>query len=285
MGNQRPNAARRGVNAKNPVKGVVILPIAKADNGTSADEGFYLYGFVAVDAPGSYGPIGLGGTEDEVFTVPGKNLSAVVSRTPVRLPLPEPDNILAHARVLETIMKRTTVVPAKFGTVFASRTALVKVMRQSAVELGEVLKMLVNKVELGLQVVWRKEVLRAMLVAMADHDPEIAELKREADKGNGFQIALNLGELVQNKVRGKTDHLRQQLLSPLMQAAVATRHKDVRTDRMIMNEAFLVDAERESRFDAIVEELAAQYGDQLEFNYSGPWPAFSFAAIKIDRVE
>ena len=261
------------------------MPSAKPDDGRSTSEGLYLYGFVAADAPSSYGPIGLSGSADEVFTVPQNNLSAVVSNTEVKVPLPVPDNILAHTRVLEAIMKQTTVVPAKFGMVFASRAALLKLMRQNAVGLGEMLRMLANKVELGLQVAWRKEVLQAMITAMADSDAEIAELKREAGKGNGFKIALHLGELVQTKVQGKTDRLCQLLLSPLMQAADDTRHKDVRTDRMVMNEAFLVDRERESQFDAIVEELAEQHGDQLEFNYSGPWPPFSFVAVKIDRVE
>ncbi len=64
----------------------------------SGKEGYYLYGFAAVDSPNTYGPIGLDGPGDEVFTVPWKELAAVVSRSAVKTPVLEPEKAMAHIK-------------------------------------------------------------------------------------------------------------------------------------------------------------------------------------------
>lgn len=76
-------------------------------NPAPGKDGYYLYGFVAAGAPGSFGPIGIGGPNDEVFTVPLKDLAAVVSRSPLREPVPDPEKAMAHARVLAGLPGRT----------------------------------------------------------------------------------------------------------------------------------------------------------------------------------
>jgi len=256
------------------------------DQGPSEREGYYLYGIVPAGAPGSFGPIGVRGGE-EVFAIPWKDLAAVVSRHPVRVPTPEPEKLMAHARALEEIMKRTTVIPVKFGVVFDSQRTLLRLLQQNATELKEILAMVAGRIELGLKVAWRKETLQEIFAEMASSDPEVMAWKQEAEKtnGNGLQIALSLGELVQNKLAKKAEELRAELLAPLQRLAVATRRNETRMERMILNEAFLVDRDREAEFDRAVEELVAEYEDRLEFKYTGPWPPYSFAILKVERVD
>ncbi len=256
-------------------------------NPLSGKDGYYLYGFVSADAPQTYGPIGLEGPTDEVFTVPWKDLAAVVSRAPAKPLVSDPEKAIAHTRILEEIMKHTTVVPSGFGTVFDSQHTLTRALQSNAAELRQILSMLSNRIELGLEVAWRKEVLQSQLEGIASSDPEVAALKHEAEKGggNGLPVALSLGELVQTTLDEKAEETRQQLMAPLRKLAVATRRNDIRTERTIMNEAFLVERDQEAVFDRAVEELVAKNGDRLEFRYTGPWPPFSFASIKVDRVE
>ncbi len=50
-----------------------------------SDEGKYLYGIIGTDAERNFGPIGIGGRGDEVGTIAYRDLSAVVSTSPLSL--------------------------------------------------------------------------------------------------------------------------------------------------------------------------------------------------------
>ena len=52
-------------------------------------------------------------------------------------------------------------------------------------------------------------------------------------------------------------------------------------DKMIMNAAFLIELERESEFDAAVNRIAKNFGDRLNFKYTGPWPPYNFVNIRL----
>ncbi len=52
-------------------------------------------------------------------------------------------------------------------------------------------------------------------------------------------------------------------------------------DKMIMNAAFLVERDRETEFDAVVNKIAKKYGKRLKFKYTGPWPPYNFVNIRL----
>ena len=49
----------------------------------SASEGKYVYCIIETSEPRSFGPMGIGGRKDEVYTVHHKGLAAVVSNSPL----------------------------------------------------------------------------------------------------------------------------------------------------------------------------------------------------------
>jgi hypothetical protein len=52
---------------------------------------------------------------------------------------------------------------------------------------------------------------------------------------------------------------------------------------MVLNAAFLVSRDQETRFDAKVNELYEQHHEQFNFMYSGPWPPYNFIDLKIEK--
>jgi len=84
------------------------------------DEGKYLYGIIATDEARNFGPIGIGGRGDEVGTIAYRDLSAVVSNSPMTRYVLGKENLLAHERVIERVMKEFTVLPVRFCTVAAN---------------------------------------------------------------------------------------------------------------------------------------------------------------------
>src|SRR6476660_10638625 len=82
-------------------------------------EGKYVYCIIRNDRSREFGEIGIG-SGSRVYTINHKDLSAVVSDTPIVIYDPTRENVLAHEFVNETVMKEFTVIPMSFGTVFRS---------------------------------------------------------------------------------------------------------------------------------------------------------------------
>ena len=77
-------------------------------------EGKYIYGIIATDEAPNFGPIGIGGKGNEVVTIGGKGLAAVVSNGALDPYAVSRDNLLAHTRVVEKVAERFAILPMRF---------------------------------------------------------------------------------------------------------------------------------------------------------------------------
>jgi hypothetical protein len=69
------------------------------------------------------------------------------------------ENVLAHERVNEAVMKYQTVIPMSFGTVFKTRDDIVELLRGAHGAFQDVLTKMENKVEFGLKVLWDRDAM------------------------------------------------------------------------------------------------------------------------------
>src|SRR5438874_12820724 len=78
-------------------------------------EGKYVYCIIESDTPRRFGPIGIGGRGDEVYTVHYRGLAAVVSDTPVQPYDPTRETALAHGHVQAAVPQEFTATPMTSG--------------------------------------------------------------------------------------------------------------------------------------------------------------------------
>jgi len=84
-------------------------------------EGKYIYCIVATSQERNFGPIGIGGRGDEVLTIGYDDLSMIVSSHPMTKFTVNRENMLAHEKVIEEVMKEFDgVLPVRFGTIASS---------------------------------------------------------------------------------------------------------------------------------------------------------------------
>jgi Gas vesicle synthesis protein GvpL/GvpF len=81
----------------------------------SVPEGKYVYCIIETSEPRSFGPMGIGGGGDEVYTIQHRGLAAVVSNTRLVVCDPTRENVFAHEQVNEAVMREFTV-PNNFHT-------------------------------------------------------------------------------------------------------------------------------------------------------------------------
>src|SRR5213593_1413539 len=119
--------------------------------------GKYVYCVIQADDPQRFGPIGIGAKPSEVHTVNYKDIAAVVSDTPLEVYDPTRENVLAHERVNEVVMRDYTVIPMSFSTVFKTSEDIVELLRSAYEAFRDVLVKMQDKLEFGLKVLWEPE--------------------------------------------------------------------------------------------------------------------------------
>jgi hypothetical protein len=242
-------------------------------------KGRYVYCIIRSDQPLHFGPIGIGDEPAPVYTVCYENLSAVVSDAPLEVLDPTRDNVLAHQRVNETVMRKHTVLPMSFGTVFKTRDDVTAFLKAAYRAFSDVLDKMENKLEFGLKVLWDRD---AVIRQIEEEDEDIHRLKSEiaSQKGSTYFARMQYGRLIDAALQARSERYVAEIFERLRDVSVAARANKPIGDRMILNAAFLVSRDAEEAFDARVKELGAEH-DKLTFKYTGPWPPYNFVNIRL----
>jgi hypothetical protein len=277
----RRTLARSGETSQ-PVMGklerVKIPARPPGDEGVSG-EGKYVYCIVQSENQLQFGPLGLGAEPADVHTVHYRDLAAVVSNTPMVVQDPTRENVLAHQRVNEMVMKHHTVLPMSFGTVFKTGDDIVELLRSAYDAFTDVLSKMKDKFEFGLKVLWERE---AIIREIEDEDEDIRRLKGEisSQKGSTYFARMQYGRLIDQALQARSERYVAEIFAGLRDVSVASRSNKPIGDRMIMNAAFLVARDMEPAFDQRVKDIGQRY-DKLTFKYTGPWPPYNFVNIRL----
>jgi hypothetical protein len=242
-------------------------------------EGKYVYCIIQSAAQQRFGAVGIGPDPSVVHTVHYRDLAAVVSSTPMVVQDPTRENVLAHQRVNETVMRHHTVIPMSFGTVFKTSDDIVELLKSAYEAFTDVLTKMRDKFEFGLKVLWdRDQIIREIEV----EDEDIRRLKGEisSQKGSTYFARMQYGRLIDAALQGRSERYVSEIFLALRDVSVASRSNKPIGDRMIMNAAFLVTRAMESAFDARIREIGGRY-EKLTFKYTGPWPPYNFVNIRL----
>src|SRR6266853_6414881 len=245
-------------------------PASPAPAASGPSRGKYVYCIISSDKPLRFGDIGIGAEPPDVYTIHYKNLAAVVSDAPLEVLDSTRDNVLAHERVNESVMREHTVIPMSFGTIFKTREDIVELLRSAAEAFGDVLDKMQNKLEFGLKVLWDRE--QAIREVEAE-DEDISRLRKEisGQKGPTYFARMQYGRLVDAALQKRSERYVADILELLRDVSVASRINKPIGEKMIMNVAFLISRDQEAAFDAKVKSIAGKF-DKLTFKYTGPWP-------------
>ena len=245
----------------------------------AAGRGRYVYCVIRASQPLKFGAIGMDEQWPEVYTINFKDMAAVVSDIPLAPLDSTRENVLAHERVNEIVMRDHTVIPMSFGTIFKTRDDIVELLRSAYDAFADVLSKMQDKLEIGLKVLWdRDEIVRQI----EQEDEDIHRLKTEisSQKGSTYFARMQYGRLIDGALQQRSERYVAEFLQRLRDVSVASRVNRAIGDKMIMNAAFLVQRDQEPAFDRRIKEIASTF-DKLTFKYTGPWPPYNFVNIRL----
>jgi hypothetical protein len=211
-----------------------------------------VYAFTDPDPPAIEGT-GLSGQPLRLVKL--DDVAAVVSdHDAARLECTGP-NLWDFEQVMERLMQRGAIVPARFGTVLADDDVVRALVRDGHEELTRGLGQVRGAVELGTRVRWR--------VTTAPAAPIPAPRNGSAYMTSRVKLHQRARELAQR-------------LDPLAELARDVRVRLAEDDEFPVHEAYLVDRDSLARFTDAIRRLDQREPD-IELVCTGPWPPYSFA--------
>ncbi len=197
------------------------------------------------------------------------DFSFLVNDFPERMVPVTRENALAHAAVIQSVLKKTTPLPFRFGT-------------------------LVNEQQLESYVGARTEALRAKLeqvrgcvemnvkiISDRDWTEEPQASGTQEKPGTAF-LTEKRREILGGEARAaEAKRIAEWLRAQVEPVAKQTQIQTTPTGKMLVAAAHLIERERVDEFRARVTEARHQRPD-LHFLLSGPWAPYSFANMDLE---
>ncbi len=247
-------------------------------------DGKYIYCIIKANGPPEqFGPIGIGGREDEVYSLCFDDVAAVVSNSPIKKYSVSREHLICHERAIEEVMKTHTVLPVRFCTIAEDENKVKKILEKEHDRFIRLLKEMEGKKELGLKAVFKEEVIyKDILTDYHEIRKEKEKIAKEPKSANAYQKLMQIGSMVEAALTEEKGKWKEDILNRFIPLALEFKTNPTYGERMILNAAFLVEKAKEASFDQKVNELADQYVDKMTLKYVGTLPPFNFVNIEIN---
>jgi len=238
----------------------------------------YVYCIIPSRSEQNFGAIGIKG--EEVYTLHYKDLAAVVSNaTENRYEVL--DEGITHQKVVEAVKSDFCLVPMAFGQV--STEADVKTfLSKSYYRLEGILDKLDGKVELGLKVTWKMDVILREIAKSNDRIRILNKQISSKPKDHTYQLRIELGKRVAEELEKRGLRIASEIYKKLNAISVDSKENKPLSDEMILNAAFLVEREKENEFDAMVNQIEGEYGEKVNMKYVIS-PPYNFVNLRLGR--
>ena len=251
--------------------------------------GKYLYCIIPCSENRTFDADVIGNGGGVVHTVCHQGLAAVVSDSPVRQYENTRQNMMAHEKAIEIVMKEFTLLPVRFGTITDSASPIQDIQKLLVSRFEEFQKLIQDmqdKVELGLKAFWRDE--KAIFEEIVAENGDIRRLRNslsgKSPEATHFD-RVRLGEMVKEALNRKRAKEAAKILLPLRGITHSVRENEALGDRMVVNAAFLVNKSKEPEFDQVVGKLDEQFVERVAIKYIGSAPPYNFVNIMVDWKE
>jgi hypothetical protein len=245
-------------------------------------EGKYIYCIIRAKQLQSFGPLGIGGRGDELYTVSFNEIAAVVSNSPIKKYPLSRENLIPHERAIEKVMKSYTVLPVRFATIAEDEEKVKRILEKEHDKFVDLLKNMEGKKELGLKAIFKEEVIYKDILEKYEDIKMLKEKVAALPPEKTYYQRMEIGKMVETALEKEKEKCKEDILNTLSSLAVEVKTNNTYGERMILNAAFLIKKDKETEFDMKVNKLAERYNDKIRLKYVGPLPPFNFINLVIN---
>lgn len=246
-----------------------------------SETAFYVYGIVPSDVETDSGARGVGDPPAPVTTVTYERIAALVSEIPRDKPLGRPEDLTAHAGLLDAAAAEVPVLPLRFGAVVSDEDAVVEeLLKANEDDFAAALDELEGKAE---YVIKARYVEEAVLREILDENEELAQLREQVrgkseDATRDQRIAL--GEQIGKAIEAKRATDTQRTVDALERLGVEISPREPTHEEEAVHLACLAETAKQDDLEAAVEELARDWEGRVEVRLLGPLAAYDFVVTQ-----
>ena len=253
------------------------------------EAGRYLYCIIEEPQPKTFGPLGIGGSGDELVSVSYKELACVVSHSLIiEYPVTR-EHTMAHHQAIERIMQEYAVLPIRFSTIAKSDEEIIeKVLKPRYEEFRRLLAWISGKEAIEVRASWINT--DTIFQELVQESPSLQALKAKiAGKPAAatYYDRIELGKLVEARLKDKRRDTASQILEALKPHACEFRDNSEKLygDQAICYLAFLVEEDNTMTFDQAVAQLRAASNGRFKVKVNHRVAPFDFVTIIIQLSE
>jgi hypothetical protein len=244
--------------------------------------GKYIYCIIESGRPRSFGPLGIGSNGEELTSICFQGIAAVVSNSPIMKYALSRENMIAHEKAIEEVMKEFQVLPVRFSTIAEDEGKIVKILEKEHARFTGLLKNMAGKTELSVIAIFKEDIIYKDITEKYQEirafKERIAGLPPEKTRGPLMEI----GRRVEAALHQEREIHKEEILQALTALSCDVKVSDNYGELMILKAAFLVERRREKEFDRTVNDLADKYAGKIRFKYVGTLPPFNFVNLVIE---
>ena len=274
---------------RNPRPPRLSEPQARDGGQAQSAIGLYLYCIADGGQETTLGNTGI--DENEVYTIPFGDLSAVVHDCTAE-PYHSDDHdkvkawVLIHQKVVDAAWEKFgTVIPVGFDTIIQGKEDgdpkknMKKWIEDDYDNLTSKLAKIQGKAEYGVQIFWETKI---MANKISDESLEIKQLREEIitkPKGIAYMYRQKLEELLKNELANKADQYFQEFYEEIKAytddlRVEKTKKAEDEGQQMLLNLSCLLPRDQNEKLGEALEKIDGREG--ISVRYTGPWPPYSF---------
>jgi hypothetical protein len=246
-----------------------------------SEQGFYVYGIVPSDVETEPDAKGVGDPPGEVTTIKHGDVAALVSVVATDASLGTPEDLAAHAALLDGASAAAPVLPIKFGAVLTSEDDVTEeLLAAHHDEFAAALRELEGKAEYLVRGRYRREAVLAEILA---ENPELDQLRtaiRDKPEDATRNERMALGEAVTNAIAAKRDADTETVVRALDDLGLMTVVREPTHDEDAVHVACLAETEREAELEEAVERVATEWEGRVDLRLLGPLAAYDFVVSR-----
>ncbi|MFQ6395590.1 GvpL/GvpF family gas vesicle protein [Nocardia sp. KC 131] len=237
----------------------------------------YVYGIVPADVEPVPHATGVGDPPGEVSVVRHGEIAALISTLESDRPLGTPEDLTAHAELLDGSATVVPVLPLRFGAVMTDMEAVEnELLETNEDEFRAALEELEGRAQF---VIRGRYVEDTILRELLDENAEAARLREEIrdkpeDATRNARIAL--GELINQSIEAKRAEDTRTTVSELEKFEPLVNQRKPSHEQDAVHIAVLVELARQAELEETLRRLTEDWDGRVELDLLGPMAAYDF---------
>jgi Gas vesicle synthesis protein GvpL/GvpF len=244
---------------------------------SQADSAVYVYGIVPGDVEVEESARGIGDPPAPVEVVHEGDIAALVSVVTADRALGSPDDLQAHARLLDGTAGVAPVLPLRFGAVMTDENAVVEeLLRDHHDEFAQALKALEGHAEYVVKGRYDQDAFLRRLLSENEEARRLSDDIRNTPEDASRNSRIALGELIANTLDSMRGTDTQAVIDDLDGIASQVNPREPTHEWDAVHVALLVEVERQSELEEVVDRLNNDASKLMKLRLLGPLAAYDF---------